>query len=383
VSLPLKDEGLFVFHTIGRKWSYWSLSRAILTGYAPLKNAIGAFKTLFGLQQPLQTSVLLRNDQQKAPSLSDHTVSVLIPTLNRYRFLKELLRQLRRQSVQPLEIIIVDQTPLRIRDEQLYEEFRDLPLRIFYMDPPGQCSARNQGLREASGDYVLFLDDDVEIPDNLIESHLQTIHQFQSSVSSGVAIERHSLLRHQPAPYVCCSDVFPTGNTLIRRSTLMDSGLFDLAYDRGDREDGDLGMRIYLSGAVMTLNHSIRVLHHRADNGGLRTFGVRTVTYGSSRSSLLHRRLPSRNEIYLSKRYFSDRQVREHLWITIAGTFSFRGSFLSKSIKTVLALVTLPHSIWTISRNLKQAREMSVKIPSFSVFHPDSSSKESKENQNL
>ncbi|MEJ7712205.1 MAG: hypothetical protein WKF84_20670 [Pyrinomonadaceae bacterium] len=52
--------------------------------------------------------------------------------------------------------------------------------------------------------------------------------------------------------YLRASDT-PTNNTLIRKDVLSKSGLFDLAYDRGQRADGDLGMRIYLSGAVMIL----------------------------------------------------------------------------------------------------------------------------------
>ena len=67
------------------------------------------------------------------------------------------------------------------------------------------------------------------------------------------------------------SDVFPTNNTMLRKSALRLSGLFDLAYEHGPRADGDLGMRLYLSGARMLLDPEIRVLHHHAPSGGLRT----------------------------------------------------------------------------------------------------------------
>ena len=106
-------------------------------------------------------------------------------------------------------------------------------------------------------------------------------------------------------------DVFPTNNTLARREALERSGLFDLAYDHGARADGDLGMRVYLSGSVMMLEPAISVLHHHAPRGGLRAHGARVVTYASSRRRITHRHLPEVTEIYRSLRYFSERQVRE------------------------------------------------------------------------
>src|SRR5436190_2198533 len=112
-------------------------------------------------------------------------VSVLIPTVDRYPYLRILLGQLRRQTVRPLEIIIIDQTAADRRQEDLFEEFGDLPLRVICQDQPGQCTSRNAGLQMACGDYILFIDDDDEVKPDLIELHLRTLVEFGVEVSSG------------------------------------------------------------------------------------------------------------------------------------------------------------------------------------------------------
>ena len=55
---------------------------------------------------------------------------------------------------------------------------------------------------------------------------------------------------------------------MIRKSLLQDSGLFDLAYDRGQRADHDLGMRLYLNGAFMvrTPQFVLSTIMHRSED---------------------------------------------------------------------------------------------------------------------
>jgi hypothetical protein len=158
--------------------------------------------------------------------------------------------------------------------------------------------------------------------------------------------------------------VFPAGNTLVRRSALDKSGLFDYAYDRGSRADGDLGMRIYLSGGLMVLNAGIRVLHHHAPQGGLRTHNARTITFARSRNSLWKRHTPGATQIYLARRYYSTRQVREMLLLAAAGTLSSRGSLARKSAKLVVGLCCMPLTISDIKRRYDEASALLESYPS-------------------
>jgi glycosyltransferase involved in cell wall biosynthesis len=294
---------------------------------------------------------------------SGASVTVLIPTLDRYKYLRTLLGQLRHQTLKPLEILVIDQTEKSNRDVSLVDDFKDLPLQVVYRDEAGQCSSRNAGLQIAKGEYILFLDDDSEIPNDLIEKHLEGLHFFQADSSSGVAEE----IGAEPLPegfkLIRMSDVFPTNNTLIHRSVLTHSGFFDLAYERGQRADGDLGMRVYLSGGFMVLNPGIRILHYHAPRGGLRAHKARVITYASSRNTLMHRHLPSVTEIYLAKRYFTPEILREMLWLRVAGTFSIRGSLFRKAAKVLVSGFCLPHTLLEIKRRVKKAEDMAEHFP--------------------
>jgi glycosyltransferase involved in cell wall biosynthesis len=274
-----------------------------------------------------------------------------------------LLEQLRGQTVRPVEVIVVDQTPADQRDLSLAAEFADLPLVLLHQDAPGQCSSRNAGLARARGDYLLLLDDDVEVPAGFVEAHLLALSAFGADASSGVVYEPGETPPDPARNPPRASSVFPAGNTLLRREVLERTGLFDLAYERGARADGDLGMRLYLAGALMVLSPGIAILHHRAPSGGLRLHGERVVTAASSRRALFQRNLPSVSELYLEMRYFPPWQVREMLWIRLLTTLRAHGGGVRRAAKLLVGLAFLPHSAWEIRRRRARAAALLETFP--------------------
>jgi len=363
VALPFADELRFALMRFGRSWAMWALARAILSGYVMPNAALSAWREVYrGAASPVPT---IFNGAGEPPALAGATaaVSVIIPTIDRYPYLQTLLGQLGEQTTATAEIIVVDQTPAARRDAGLYAAFSGLPLRVIYQEQAGQCTSRNRAIRESTGDYILFLDDDDEIPPDLIEKHLNNLNRHRVDVSCGAADEVGAGPLPAHFTYRRASDVFPTNNSLIRRDILCDSGLFDLAYNTGQRADGDLGMRVYLSGKAAIYNPDIRVLHHHAPRGGLRTHKARVITYASSRQKLTHRHLPSVSEIYLMKRYFTPRQVRESLWLRVFGTFAIRGGLFRKLLKVLISTVCLPHTLYEVRKRVKAAGRMLQEYP--------------------
>lgn len=363
------EDGLrFAYFRFGANWTRWAACRAILTRTFPIRPTIAASRRILAAPRPQEPPPFRHN--QPSPVLpAEPRVTVLVPTIDRYPYLEVLLQNLRTQTVKPAEIIVVDQTRRERRRTDLGDRFTDLPLRIIYQDEPGQCSSRNAGLQMSTGEYVVFLDDDDEVGETLIEDHLQSLNHFRADVSSGVAHETGAGPLPENFRYIRASDVFPTNNTLIRRGVLGRSGLFDLAYNRGSRADGDLGMRVYQSGAVMVLNPAISVLHHHAPQGGLRTHKARVVTYASSRSSIFQRHLPSVTEIYLARRYFTARQVAEMLWQRVLGTFSVRGGAVRKLLKAIVSTILLPATLRDIYTRSRAAQQMLQRFPLIPPLH--------------
>jgi hypothetical protein len=374
--LPLRDELRFVAYRYSRKLATWATMRALATGYTSI-GAIAQARRGIG-PRPYPTPPPYRAQPSAVPDPSTLRVSVLIPTLSRYPYLRTVLGNLRAQTVRPVQIVVIDQTPTTTRDLGIAAEFSDLPLRVLYRDQPGQCSARNMGLATVTGDHVLFLDDDDEVPPDVIARHARNLFAYGADVGSGVVQETGAPPLDPRGAFVRASDVFPTGNSLVRRAVLASSGLFDVAFDRAPRADLDLGMRLYLSGALMIIDGSLAVIHHRAPQGGLRVHGARAVTARTSREQLAGRHLPHISEIYLASRYFSERQRQEMLWLRASSTLVGRGSQGRRLLKAIVGGALLPDTLREIGKRQTTAAEWLKtfpQIPDLADHEPEASSR--------
>lgn len=353
------DELRFVRRRFGLRWARWAVIRAVVSGYWNTIQAYQAWRKVKKSFTSLSDRIYSGSHAHATGSIpSGSRVSVLIPTLERYPYLEKVIAQLRQQIIPAHEILIVDQTPAADRVEGFYARFNDLPLRVFYQEQPGQCSSRNAGLLAAVGDFILFLDDDDEIPADLIENHMKNIARFEADGSCGVAHEVGAGALPESFTYLRTSDVFPTNNSMLRRAALYRSGLFDLAYNHGARADADLGMRLYLNGVHLIIAPSITVLHHHAPRGGLRVHQARKITYAGSRHSLLQRHIPGSTEFYYAQRYFSPRQVREMKWISLFATLSLHGPSHKRVVKFLLGCFLLPESWLRIQRSQREANNL-------------------------
>lgn len=88
-------------------------------------------------------------------------VSVIIPVYNTEKYLDECLDSVQNQTLSGLEIICVndgskDGSPKILENHAKY----DKRIKIVNQENGGVSSARNNGLKNATGDYVMFLDSD-------------------------------------------------------------------------------------------------------------------------------------------------------------------------------------------------------------------------------
>src|SRR6266567_6772508 len=110
----------------------------------------------------------------------DLAVSVVIPTKNRADDLELTVRTLLCQTVLPQELLIVDQSEGDASRSRISALFRNCAPRLPYLryihDPAitGGAVARNKAMDQASGEILLFLDDDVELEENFIEELIVT-----------------------------------------------------------------------------------------------------------------------------------------------------------------------------------------------------------------
>jgi GT2 family glycosyltransferase len=87
--------------------------------------------------------------------------SVIIPTCNRPRELKRCLKSILEQTHLPDEIIVIDDGGLKDMPYRTDFEQRDVQCFLKKKAQKGLTRSRNLGIKMASGDIVMFLDDDV------------------------------------------------------------------------------------------------------------------------------------------------------------------------------------------------------------------------------
>ena len=87
-------------------------------------------------------------------------VSLIIPTYNREELLIATLECTLRQDCTAYEIILVDQTAQHTPDTDKFLNDHTERIRLICQSPPSLTEARNEGIRQAKGDVIVFIDDD-------------------------------------------------------------------------------------------------------------------------------------------------------------------------------------------------------------------------------
>jgi glycosyltransferase involved in cell wall biosynthesis len=92
----------------------------------------------------------------------ENLVSVIIPVFNAASFLPQAVASIDRQGYHPLEIIVVDDGST----DNTAEVARSLASvsRYLYQENKGPSAARNLGLKQATGEFIAFLDADDQWP---------------------------------------------------------------------------------------------------------------------------------------------------------------------------------------------------------------------------
>ena len=94
------------------------------------------------------------------------SLSVVIATRNRERWLTDALESLTRQTRPPDEIIVVDNASEDNTREAVSQFQHRLPVKYVFEGKKGIPYARNCGVKLAKGDIIAFLDDDSSADEN-------------------------------------------------------------------------------------------------------------------------------------------------------------------------------------------------------------------------
>jgi len=241
-------------------------------------------------------------------------ISVIIPTYGREEPLRDTLEDVLKQDYPAFEVLVVDQTPthepqIQAYLEQLANEGKISWFRLDWASLPG---ARNYAARRASGEILLFIDDDVQMPTGYLKAHARNYERKEIGAVAGRVFDRMKLADSEQAnkgdaPYTI-EDLPPQAmdpgiawyhidlvhtvkpqrvisargcNMSFRREIFTKHGLqFDERF-RGSavREESDFCLRLRRTGYQIWYDPEAYLVHLGEETGGCHDISTRSLKY--------------------------------------------------------------------------------------------------------
>lgn len=279
-------------------------------------------------------------------------VSICVLTFNRSSLLRELLISLRGLKYRPLEIVVVDNHSEDGTQAMMQEQFHDI-LHIRTNKNIG-ADARNLGLRRATGDFVITLDDDIfGIEDKdilcLVDyfARRPLLGAINFKVLDGESDEICNWVHHCK-PEECSEKEFLTyeiteGAVAFRKSALQMSGYYPDNFFLS-HEGPDLALRMLNKGLEVIYSPMIRVLHRHSKLG---------------RKNWLNYYYDTRNLLWLAARNFPLSYALRYLFRGLSSMliYSLRDGYLLYWMKGVVEGILGLGSVWE-TRNPINKRTM-------------------------
>lgn len=208
-------------------------------------------------------------------------ISVIIPSYNQAQYLEDCIESVYSQTIQPHEIIIVDDgstdNSYEIAKRYEFSKFPGIesPVRVIRQVNKGLPSARNTAIMVATGDWVLPLDADDMLKENAIEVFTKTINESRQQKPTVIAPSfEHMGLREDKiilGPFGI-EDLKVANRigyfSIILRAALHETGGYNPKM-RWGFEDWDLWFDLFKRGAIFLILQDVLVKYRIKENSML------------------------------------------------------------------------------------------------------------------
>lgn len=234
--------------------------------------------------------------------MADYSVSVVIPTWNQAPLVEKVLQSLKRQTISPFEIIVVDNGS---RDETFFVAESHGAKVVALGENRGFAAAVNMGIEAAQGEWIFIVNNDVELDPHWLKHTLHAAIEEGRAIAGGKLLEANNphridgtwdLVSASGCAWRCGGNT-PDGElwnerktgrllsftaVLIHRRVFQVAGLLDEAYG-SYYEDVDFALRCALAGFTGVYEPKATATHLGSATLG----GSARTTYFVSRNQAL------------------------------------------------------------------------------------------------
>ena len=260
---------LFKFVKQHYKWKWiFYLSLCFLI-YDKKPTFYNLFRSLFYNKLNKKIEFNIERIHQKKELTIKKELDVIIPTIGRKKYLRDVLEDLSNQTILPKNVIIVEQNPLIKSVSELdYIKTENWPFNIkhIFTHQTGVCNARNLALEKVESDWVFLNDDDNRFQKELIETVFRKANELDIKAITTAYLqkgeEQKFNITHQ-------TGIFGSGNSFVSRDCLTEVR-FNMSLEFGYGEDFDFGMQLRNKGIDVIYLPDLFILHLKAPIGGFR-----------------------------------------------------------------------------------------------------------------
>ncbi len=358
--IGLKDNYRFIRRHFGNSHALQILIYRLLLLKNPMKEIAGYWgsrniKAACNDWTKTHALIMATFEQFQSPLVASlPKVSVVIPTLNRYEYLKDVLIDLESQSYNNFEVIVVDQSDDFASD--FYNGWH-LNLKVRRQREKALWKARNEAIKSAEGDFILLYDDDSRVDNDWIENHLKCIDFFKADISSGVSFSKVGSPIPNEYNYFKWSAQLDTGNVMFKKRLMQDTGMFDRQFEKQRMGDGEFGLRSYLNGKLNISNPKAKRLHLKVATGGLRQMGA----WDAFQNSKLFKPKPIPSILYYCRKYFGEDTARNLLLSSVPFSmlpYKYKSNKRMRLLSPFICLVLSPLVALQVAKSWRIAEKM-------------------------
>lgn len=347
--LPIQDNYRFIRKNFHTAWVFFVYLLRVFSFHNPFKETMAWLKTRNVKQQKNVDDFIPFSNWESFHSQlieSKPLVSVIIPTLNRYEYLKAVLKDLEAQDYSNFEVIVVDQSDNF--NKAFYSDF-NLNFQIINQKEKALWLARNTAIKASKGEWIALSEDDVRIAPDWIRMHLKCIDFFSAEISAGVFYPEGQQIPKSRS-YFAVASQFATGNALLHKSVFQKVGLFDRQFEKQRMGDGEFGMRLYLNGLKSISNPLASCIDVKAGTGGLREMG----SWDAFRPSKFFAPRPIPSVLYYFRRYYGNASARIALLRTVPISlfpYQFKNNKPLLVLACIVTILILPIVLFQVSKS--------------------------------